>query len=299
MSEQIQKLIEQFFPALIYSESELAETLAKGEILTAAAQILPYLQTALLDEKILEVELDGGEHVYFSRLKDDLPNLIQDEVDGELVSMEPDYEEGRYLTSLSHLISLPLEPGMGNLHLRNSRSILLRMFTKSFAVEFGTVFSTTTKVREIPVLRLAYPSIARIVHQAREFRAKVIDNLDLTADIEIDEDEPPLTCRPADISLKGMALSLSKAEHAIFTLHKSYSIKLFIEDELLARLDGTIRHKARVRKRARIEYLCGIEFSLPYRTTAAAVESIVTTVQRAHLKELAEKSHAIGIDLIN
>ena len=57
-------------------------------------------------------------------------------------------------------------------------------------------------------------------------------------------------------------------------------------------------HISRVRKKGGIEYVCGVEFDLKTRTLATAIESIVASVQRAHLKDLAEKSDASGIDLI-
>ena len=63
-------------------------------------------------------------------------------------------------------------------------------------------------------------------------------------------------------------------------------------------LDGTVRHLSKVRKKGGIEYVCGVEFDLATRTLAAVVESLVASVQRAHLKDLAEKSDASGINLI-
>ncbi len=58
---------------------------------------------------------------------------------------------------MSHIVTLPLEPGLGNLHLRYSRDIILRMFTNTYAVEMATTFEDLTKVEDIPVLRLAFP----------------------------------------------------------------------------------------------------------------------------------------------
>ena len=74
--------------------------------------------------------------------------------------------------------------------------------------------------------------------------------------------------------------------------------KLYLEDELLICLDGTVRHLSKIRKQNGIEHICGVKFALSSRTSNAVVESVVARVQRAHLKELAEKSKATGIDLI-
>ncbi|HIP83593.1 MAG TPA: hypothetical protein EYH19_08530, partial [Desulfocapsa sulfexigens] len=172
--QNIQKKLAFFFPEEAYSFTRQAveDGVASGEFMVKPSQILPYIQTALLDDKILEVELDGMTSVYFSRINDDFPDLekIENE-DGELTLIEPNYTAGDYLKLMSHIITLPIEPGMGNLHLRNSKKILIRFFTSTSAVELGTFFQDLAIVREIPVLRLAFPVVGRQVRGARAFRA--------------------------------------------------------------------------------------------------------------------------------
>jgi hypothetical protein len=63
-------------------------------------------------------------------------------------------------------------------------------------------------------------------------------------------------------------------------------------------LNGTVKQLSKVRKKAGIEYICWMEFDLATRTLATVIESTVASVQRAHLKDLAEKSDASGIHLI-
>jgi hypothetical protein len=298
MIDDIKRKLQQFFPRERFTTESVEQGLAEGDILTGRENILRYLQTALFDEKVLEVELDGMPMVYFSRLKDDLPELIEDVVDGKVVWQKPDYTEGEYLTYLSHIVTLPLEPGLGNLHLRYSRYIVLRMFTSTFAVEMATTFEDLDKVHDLPVLRLAYPELARIVRKAREFRAKVPESLDFIISTEIDEETPEVQAIPINIGLKGIAFTASKAEQRMFKLNSVCSLKLYLHDELLAKINGTVRHISRIRKKFGIEYVCGIEFDLQTKIHAAVVESIVATVQRAHLKELADKSDATGINLI-
>jgi hypothetical protein len=84
----------------------------------------------------------------------------------------------------------------------------------------------------------------------------------------------------------------------MFKINEPYATKLYLDDELRASLGGTVKHLSRIRKKGGIEYVCGIEFDIPTKTTAAVLESLVATVQRAHLQELAEKSESSGIDLI-
>jgi hypothetical protein len=295
MIDDIEKQLHLFFPGHSFTTPAIEAGLKKGHILIEKGKILPFLQTALFDDKVLEVELDGKGLVYFSRLKDDYSDFIEDE---EEPASTDEYNQGDYLTALSHIVTLPLEPGLGSLHLRHSLFIVLRMFTRDFAVEMATTFEELTKVGDLPVLRLSFPSLARIIRNARQFRAKVPESLDFVVSIEFAEDLPELETTAIDISIKGMAFSVSKDEQKMFLPGAKHALKLYINDELLVRITGTVKHLSRVRKRAGIEYICGMEFDLTTQTLAAVVESIVASVQRAHLKDLAEKSDTCGINLI-
>jgi c-di-GMP-binding flagellar brake protein YcgR len=298
MDDQLKKALNCFFPGTTYSDEKIAGDLADGTLVFGNDEaILPFLQTALIDEQILEVELDGVPTVYFSRLKDELPEPIVEEIDGETIITEPLYEEGEYLVEMDRLITLPLEPGMGNLYLRQSQSIVLRMFTSKYGVEFGTTFADAVKVRQIPVLRLAYPTIMRKVHNLRQFRAKPPEHLDFIGSIELDEDTL-LNSAAVNISFNGIGLAVHKAEQKLLQLGSRYRLKLYMEDELLVVLEAIVRHLGKVRKRTAIEYLCGLEFNLESKTNASAIESIVARVQREHLKELARKAEAGGFDFI-
>jgi hypothetical protein len=295
MNADINRLLQQLFGNSPPSPEEVEVALARGEILVDSNLILPYLQTALLDEKVMEVQLDGLPTVYFSRLKDH-PEVAAESVEEEDSS---ESREGDYLEALTHLIALPLEPGLGNLHLRNSRSILLRMFTNKLAVEMATSFVELTSVEEIPVLRLAFPRVARLVANAREYRAKVPDALNIVLVVTLDdEDNTEIEARPVDVSIRGLSLSVRKKEQRLFNLFQPYSLKLFVDDELLIRIDATVRHLSRLRKRKSIEYVCGFEYEFRTKTQAAVIESIVALVQRAHLKELASKAEVSGFTLI-
>lgn len=296
MNTEIHNLLRQLFGEAPPPPEEVEAAMARGEILVEGKLILPYLQTALLDEKVMEVQLDGLPTVYFSRLKDHPQALA---TSGEEEEETSEMREGGYLEALSHLIALPLEPGLGNLHLRNSRSILLRMFTNKLAVEMVSSFVDLTSVEEIPVLRLAYPRVARLVANAREYRAKVSDALNIVLVVTLDdEDGTELEARPVDVSIRGLSLSVSKKDQRLFKLYQPYSLKLFVDDELLIRIDATARHLSRLRKRNSIEYLCGFEYEFRNKTQTAVIESIVALVQRAHLKELATKAEVSGLTLI-
>lgn len=307
MSEDIKSLLKQYFPAESFTDASVTTALQNGDIMETEKEILPYLQSALLDEKVLEVELDGIPRVYFTRIEDDPPPPDDSEDNSEDLPQSTDtdtekeeereYIPGTYLVDHLHLITLPLEPGLGNLHLRQSRIITLRMFTKAYAVEFGTTFLDLSKVGQIPVLKLAYPDVARIVRDAREYRAKVPESQDFLATIDIEEDEE-FVVSVVNVSVQGMAFASTKKDYSRLFVDDNLTFKLYLDDELLLRITGTIKHRSKIRKDQTIEYTCGVAFDLGSRTTSAVVESIVARVQRAHLKELADLSDKSGIDLI-
>ncbi len=296
--ERIQKNLSLFFPDMVYTRESLEESLEIGDIFYKPTDILPFLQSALFDEKVVEVELDGMSRVYFSRIYDDLPDLVPTEVDGESVMAEPNYKAGSYLKDMTHIISLPLEPGIGNLNIRSTRRILLRLFTTSYAVELGTSFQDITEVRELPVLRLAFPIIGRIVRGAREFRAKVPDKLDIKVLVVGKRKQDSMTTKVVDISVSGMSFAIKKNQQEFFRVDQIRTLEFIIDGMMVVRLNGTIRHVSKIRGKKGTEHICGVKFDLVTRALASKVEGIVATVQRAHLKELYDKSVASGLDLI-
>jgi PilZ domain len=302
----IKKKLTLFFPEDAYSFTQQAieDGMDSGEFMTKPSQILPYIQTALFDSKILEVELDGMTRIYFSKINDDIPDLeeIEDEY-GELQLQEPDYTEGDYLKLMNHIICLPLEPGMGNLHIRNSQKVMIRLFTSTSAVELGTFFQDLGLVRDIPVLRLSFPLIARQVRGARAFRAKVPATMNFSLLIKgkrkgKGKKRPDIQTTPIDISSNGMSFEIQKEEQNLFREDESCHLRFFLDGELHVKVNGTVRHISKVRDRKGIQYRCGVQFDLSTRSLAASIETIVAAVQRAHLKELADKSEESGIALV-
>ena len=296
--ERVQKKLSVFFSDMVYTRETVEESLQVGDIFYKSIDILPYLQTALFDEKIVEVELDGMTRVYLGRIHDDLPDLVPTEVDDETVMMEPQYPPGDYLKKMTHIISLPVEPGIGNLNIRSTKKVLLRMFTTSYAVELGTFFQDLTVIRELPVLRFSFPEIGRLVRGAREFRAKVPEEMALKVLVVGKRKQDSVTTRIVDISVNGMAFSIKKNQQEFFRLNEVRTFEFIINGMMSARLNGTIRHVSKIRGKKGTEYICGVKFDLVTRALAAKIESIVATVQRAHLKELSDKSLASGLDLI-
>lgn len=187
---------------------------------------------------------------------------------------------------------------MGNLQVRNSQRVTLRLFTSTTAIELGTFFQGLATVRGLPVLRLAFPVIGRQVRGTRAFRAKVTLKMDLTLFIKGKEQRPDIHTNPIDISANGMSFEIQKKEQELFTEGDTCSIKFIVNGDALTKVNGTIRHTSKIRAKKGIQYNCGVQFDLPTRALAATVETLVATVQRAHLQELSDKSEESGIALI-
>ena len=302
LRQNVQKKLSLFFPEDSYSFTNQAidDGLESGDFMVKPVSILPFLQTALLDDKILEVEIDGMTRIYFSRLYDELPELEEVELeDGEISLEEPEYTAGDYLKLMNHVICLPMEPGMGNLTFRNSQKVVIRLFTSSLAIELGTFFQELAVVRELPVLRLAFPIIGRKIKGTRAFRAKVTLEMDFELFVKGKRKRrPDIQTHAIDISTNGMSFEIQKEEQRLFKEDEICSIQFILNGEPLTKVNGTVRHNSKIREKKGIQYRIGVQFDLPTRSLAATIETLVATVQRVHLQELSDLSEESGIDLI-
>ena len=238
--------------------------------------------------------------IYFSRIYDEIPDLeeIDDESD-ELLDEAPEYNEGDYLKLMSHIICLPLEPGMGNLHIRQSQKIMIRFFTSTSAIEVGTFFQDLTEVQNIPVLRLSFPLIGRQVRGARAFRAKVPESMNFSLLVKgKHKRRPDIDTIPVNISNEGLSFEVQKHEKDLFKEEDVCQFHLYIDGDLHVKVSGTIRHISKIRNKKGIQYCCGVQFDLATRSLATTIEIIVASAQRAHLKELSDKSEESGIMLV-
>jgi hypothetical protein len=298
LSKRLTSRISTFFPELTLTGDALVDACETGNIFYKSQDILPYIQTALLDEKIVEVELDQAPRVYFTRVHDQLPDLIPTDVDGEMILKEPVYSAGEYLKQMSHVIILPLEPGIGNFLIRNTQKVVLRFFTTAYAVELGTFFQDLAVVRDIPVLRLGFPVIGRLERGAREYRAKVPETLDLKILAVGKSKKESILSKIVNVSVSGVAFSIKKTQQELFKINEVRTFEFVHNGMMKARLLGKVRHISKIRGKKGTEYVCGVQFDLVTSATASKVEKIVTMVQREHLKELYEKSVESGLDLI-
>jgi len=295
LSKRIVKRLSLFFSDTSYTLESLEEELDNGNVHYKPKDILPFLQTALMDEKFVEIELNGITQTYFSRIHDHPPEKSTDD---DEVENKSDYAAGDYLKNMSHLILLPLEPGMGNYSIRYANTVLLRFFTASYAVELGTFYQAQETVEGLPVLRLDYPVIARIVRGLREFRAKVPKKMDIKLMIIGKRRQKTITTQLLNVSVSGFAFAIRKEQQNDFIIDETRSMEIVINDMMELRINGTIRHISKIRGKKGTEYHVGVKADLPTRAIAAKLEEIVATAQRAHLRELADLSDVSGIELI-
>lgn len=288
--EQIHNRFTAFFPTEHFSSEQLSDLLESGDIFSQQVDILTYLQAALLEEKVLEVEIDDLTRIYSCRLYDNFPDLVEEEEDGVVKLVEPDYSAGEYLKNMSFFNSWPLEPAIGNLTIRNSKRVLFRLFTPSYAVELGTCFRGLVDVRDIPVLRFDYPIIGRIVRGTRAYRAKIPKEMNFITTVLDQNSQKVLSLRVIDISVRGMGFQIEKEQQSIFAEYEDRIFDLIINDVSTISLKGNLRHISKIRGKNGTEYICGTNFDLANREVASKIETIVAQVQRDYLKELSDLS---------
>ena len=298
LSKRIVDRLNLFFSDIVYTQNTLEEELDSRDVFYKPGDMLPFLQTALVDEKFVEVEMNGITQVYFTKIHDHPPETAEDDEDSDSDDKKEKYNQGDYLKNMSHLITLPLEPGMGNYSIRYSERVLLRFFTSAYAVELGTFYQEQEIVGGIPVLRLDYPVIGRIVRGRREFRAKVPAEMDIKLMIIGKRKQKTITTRLINISVSGFAFSIKKEQQSDFVVDEERSMEIIINGVMELRVQGTIRHISKIRGKHGTEYLCGVQADLVTRALAARLEEIVAAVQRAHLRELAQLSTESGIKLV-
>ena len=293
LSKRIVDRLNLFFGDINYSQDMLQEELDTGDVFYKPADVLPFLQTALMDEKFVEVEMSGITQVYFTKIHDHPPERAEEEEE------ERDkYNRGDYLKKMAHLITLPLEPGMGKYSIRYADRIVLRFFTSAYAVELGTFYQSQEIIEELPVLRLDYPVIGRIVRGSREYRAKVPKKMDIKVMIIGKRRKQTITTNLLNISVSGFAFAIKKEQQNDFIVDEERTMEIIINGFMELRVQATIRHISKIRGRHGTEYICGVQADLVTRALAARLEEIVAAVQRAHLRELAQLSTESGIKLV-
>ncbi len=288
--------IKTFFPDIQFRvENSRFMTSDGGEFFFDERKIIAYLQTMFFEEHLVEVLLDFATRKFFTTLVDDLPPLEEEE-NGEVISVEPDYEPGAYLKDGDNFLLTPLTPGIGNAIIRKSKIIIVSFFTGTTCIQLGSTFLQSDSIRDIPALRLKFPSVGLINRGIRAYRVKTLSSVDAKVIIleggsdEVNREE---SHQLVDISSDGLGFQvLSDVE--LFQAGEQCKIRVLVEG--LDSLDvGTIvRHISKSRAGKGYKIICGMQFDLESRAVAANIEKLTAAIQRLHLRELAEKTSELS-----
>jgi len=289
--ERALKRLQLFFPGEVYTAESVADMMEEGDVFINLPTTLQYLQSALLDKKIIEVEINTNPRVFFTRVTDFPPEPDNNE---ERIAYKPN----SYLENLAYMVVLPVEPGVGNHILRNSQFIKLRIFTALFSVELGTTFQEIVYLDKVPLLRLDFPAIGRIVRGAREYRAKVPAEMDLKILIMPKRERAQIECDVNDVSNSGISFVVSREAYKSLKIDDYLTLRIYLDRKLLVSVDGHLRHMTKMRTGSTMQFICGVQLDLESRRIATAIESLVARVQRAHLQEISQIHEKTGVHVI-
>lgn len=288
--------LKQFFPHSDYTTENFDQFLENDELSVQKHTISNTLKGALLDESIVEVQLQNLEQVFFCRVLDN--PLYGASADSDEHLQDQKYEKGSYLDNHECLIITPLEPSMGNFLItsypKSKIQVLLRVISYGNALELGCFFDDRTLLGDMPVLKLTFPFVQKKATGAREFRAKVPKSMEFQVTVERPRQKPILTS-PLNISLNGMSLLDPMGRQTNFKVGEKVMCDLHIPKEEQILVEASIIHVTRLRNLKGLQHCFGVQFNFTKPATKAAIEKVVSLVQRKHLRELSEIEESFGV----
>ncbi len=299
--QEVSEQIYTYFPDCRVNSGSLDfETEDGSEILIGPEKILPYLQTILFEEHLVEIQLDFTTRLFFANLLDDLPDMVEKEIDGEVLVQDCDYIKGSYLKIYKDIVLTALTPSMGNVKIQSSNQVIVRFFSGTSAIELGTTYRKRGTVNGVPVLRLEYPQIGRVNRSYRPFRVKAVSTVQ--AEICINDEKSPkggkYFYQVVDISAMGLAFTVP-SDLPPYASGESITMEIKVPDINNLNLKGTIRHISKVRGRKGYQSICGVQFDLETRSIASDIERLVAAIQRLQLREMADRTGSLeGVHLI-
>lgn len=290
--QKIVGLVQSYFPHChIEDDGSCLETKDKSEIIFQKQSLLPYLQTMLFEEHLIEIQVDQGTRLFFAYILDDFPLLQNNDLEEGKILEEKEYEPGSYLKESDYFLMSPATPGIGNLKIRNSKLNILRFFTGTTAIELGCTFRKQTSLNEVPVLCFDFPHLGKITRNFRTFRIKALTSIEARVRIR--------NCRCTELSGNLYQISDVSAEGLAFEvpgdkqlIHSGEIVSLTVMVKGFKELDvrGQIRNVTDVRNSKGYKAICGIQFDLETRALATELEKMAAAIQRLHLRELAERT---------
>lgn len=302
-TEEILQLLKIFYPQEKYREHDISKGLEDGVFIIDKSVIANKFKGTLHDESIVEIELNGLTRVFFCRVLDHPPEPLENESEEISEVIQPAYQKGSYLDDCDHIVITPLEPSIGNFLICPAPQIrtrvLLRIITSRQAYEFGSFFHSKINVHGMPVLQITFPVIARILQNAREFRAKIPATMQFEVFVDFKGRKKKFSTYPLDISPHGMVLADPMGRDTDLKVDEQIYLDLKAAGHIPVFIEASIRHVTKMRDSKGIEYRFGVQFDLATRALASSIESLVALVQRTHLRELSEIAEKFGVDYKN
>ncbi len=298
--EEVDQLYRSYF-ADYEGNREEAEVYAENniQILSGAKTIVPYLQTALLEEHLIEVDIAQLTRAFFTVVADN-NEIIQTLLEQEKQTLiNPPQDLGEYLKATNFLLTSPLSPNMGNVSIRHYTSAVFKYYTGTIAVELGCTFRNVYNDSSNPCLVFDFPQIGRVIKGFRSFRAKVLSAVNAKVSLLNDQGQAigPFY-QIEDISVSGLGFLIPDNEPS-FVVGDQLHLGVKVEGCGDLSLNGMVRRIVPLRRFNSFNYICGVQFDLETMAMATDVERLVAAIQRLHLRELAEKTAGLsGIRII-
>ncbi len=282
------------------SKSDISELMKECRIISDANRIQRHLQTALLEEEVVEVQMQDRSRTFFTRFVDNLPPLEEfTEEDGSVVLQEPEYQESSYLLERKLVLIAPMEPINGNALIRRSQQVFFRFPIGTNSLECESRFLGIQSVRGNPFISLAFPSSCKELSQRRYYRSKLLTKDSSRVIVHL-PDKEIAACTLLDIGINGLAFE-NPWPLARLPLGTPVSLLLEVPNFPDYRLDGVVLSHINCRKKKdchAVSCRCGVQFSVADLNVAQQLEKAVAAIQRNHLRILRERADEAGIELM-
>lgn len=273
--------------------------------INSASCIQRHLQTTLLEEEVVELQLHDRSRTFFTRLIDKLPPLEEfTDEDGSIILQEPEYPEGSYLQQRETVLVAPMEPVSGNILIRRSQQVFLRIPIGTNSLECESRFLGIQTVRDAPFIALAFPLSGLELSQRRYYRAKTMTKLLSQVIVTLPNNESA-SCPLIDIGINGLAFEKALAVNPFAPRHachhpirRTQLAGLNLPD---SKLFAVVRNHITCRKTKECQIVssrCGVQLSVEDMSVARQLERVVAEIQREHLRILRERADEAGIDLM-
>lgn len=272
------------------------------KIIDSPAAILDLLEKMLLGEENVEIQLNDRTRVFFTQFLDHLPELLEipNPTTGEITYREPPYRSCFYLRDKDHLLIAPLEPPIGNAHIRSSEGVTFRFFQGVNAVEGEVAFQKVLAVRGEPAIQIGYPANFRVYRKRRHFRADVT----MGVQVMVRAMRPGLKKegRLFDISAGGASFEILPEDRDKYPLGEMLTLTVLQDEDESFQVKGYIRNvydaPVSTGGRRRVKrLLCGVQFDLPDSRTAMRIDELVAGIQREKLSRVMARQRAARAEL--